>query len=72
MNVVKKQPGGQSTLPSSILMSPRPSFYLVDTLLYCASNAVQDGPRQKPRPCAKGEKGEMQVVSICVVLLSLK
>lgn len=69
VNVVKKQPGGQSTLPSSILMSPRPSFYLVDTLLYCASGAVQDGPRQKPRPCAKGEKGEMHVVPVQMTLI---
>ncbi|MCO5560310.1 hypothetical protein L7F22_013922 [Adiantum nelumboides] len=69
VNVVKKQPGGQSTLPSSILMSPRPSFYLVDTLLHCATAATQDGPRQKPRPCAKGEKGEMQVVPVQMTLI---
>lgn len=69
VNVVKKQPGGQSILPSSILMSPRPSFYLVDTLLYCASGVVQDGPRQKPRPCLKGEKGEMHVVPVQMSLI---
>lgn len=63
VHVVKKQSAGQGNLPSSILTSPRSSFYLVDTLLHCSSTIVQDGSRQKPRPCLKGEKGEMQVVS---------
>ncbi|MCO5558510.1 hypothetical protein L7F22_012095 [Adiantum nelumboides] len=31
--------------------------------------ATQDGPRQKPRPCAKGEKGEMQVVPVQMTLI---
>ncbi|KAH7431683.1 hypothetical protein KP509_08G061100 [Ceratopteris richardii] len=69
VNVVKKQSGGQSTLPSSVLMSPRQGLYLVDTLLYCSTNTNQDGPRPRPKPCSKGEKGEMQVIPVQMSLI---
>lgn len=69
INVVKKQPAGQGILPSSIFMSPRSSFYLVDTLLCCAPGLLQNGPRPRPRPCPQGEKGEMHVVPVQMSLI---
>ena len=60
---VKKHQGGQGTLPS-ILKSSKPSFYCVDTLLHCSSTVAQDKTQQKPKPCPKGEMGELKVVRL--------
>ncbi|XP_076898325.1 DExH-box ATP-dependent RNA helicase DExH10-like [Bidens hawaiensis] len=66
VNVVKKPapPTGSSPATS------RGSGYIVDTLLHCSVTSSESGSRPKPSPPRAGEKGEMHVVPVQLLLIS--